>query len=254
MPIKASASYNVQFVHFNSDASAFSSGCEAFAQIILTPGTTDFFRLGGIEAFDTFIVRNIEWNYVPPATEAEIGDYEDSDDINKQAYFPYSNSIIRFAYDATADISTLSDVEKDMDRYMKIEDAANSTIVQDMAKKAIKGNKYYTQSSMDPKEGMILRPSAMTFNSAGPVSNVRTRTRMSTNNIWKLNPNGKPPSEVNNAGKIAATYGTLSFIIPVFLGGFKKLDGTVMERKDLKWPVEQAFVNVTFNLMCYGSA
>lgn len=245
LEILASASYNLRFMHFSSDETAFASGCEAFSQVILTPGRTDFFRMGSIEAFDTYLVRSIKWNYIPPATEADIGDYEDANTYQKQAYFPFSNCILRTVFDSTANVSSIQEIEQDMERYMKGPDDLEA---QEIAISAIKGNNYHTHSSIEPKDGIIRRPSVMAFNAGGAVSMVRQRSRISTDTTWRLTLDG-----TGSVGTLAATYGTLSFLIPVFLNGFRDQAGAEVKRENLKWPVQQAFLNVTYRIRVFGT-
>lgn len=63
--LRSSVTYNVKFRHFGTDADAQSAGAEAMAQVILAPGRSDLFSGGTILTFDSFVVRRIEWDYIP---------------------------------------------------------------------------------------------------------------------------------------------------------------------------------------------
>lgn len=253
--IPASATYNVQFVHFNTDEIVNQSLCEAFAQIILTPGRADKFITGAMSAFDMFKVRYIEWNYTPPTTES-IDELNAQDQL-VQPPFPFTNCVMRYIYDPTANVSTLNDVRLDMKRYLPTAVSQNNpqfiSRVVNLAANAMRKNQYETRSSMEEHRGIIRKPMATLFNE-NSILGSRRNERIETTNAWHMT--RVVTTELNDgviasdegdqgAGTVAATYGTLTLAIPAFANG-------LLNRNQYAWPKFLAFVNVTYYIDCYG--
>lgn len=249
--LKANASYNVKFRFFgqgvNGQATVDDTGTEAFAQIILTPGRTDLFTnlTTGIRVYDRFMVTSIDWVFIPPATNALYGqpDFE-GDEVTWEAIF--ANNVLRFVYDPTPNIRNLSDIRRDMKRYL---DPLQNDHPQEMAKATLRKPQAFTRPSMEEQKGHINSPVATTYNEQSLLTS-RSNAMIETSTTWIMTggpPQNQPEQGDQGVGQVGVTYGTLSLVIPRFVNGAPNRPGTERE-----WPEMLGFLNVTYHVLCVG--
>lgn len=225
--LRSTATYNLQFYHFTTNDAALSAGAEAFAQVILCPAYSDMFVQATIKNYDSFVVSSIEWDYIPPATDAIISE------TNKPT-FPFANCVLRFVYDPTANVINLQDVKADAGRYLN-----DNTRALEICKDTVKNSQYDTNESLAQQHGVIRRPSCTLVNATSPVG-TRGRERIETNSTLVYT--GEAGHEY--VGSLAATYGTLSLVVPAYING--------IANRAVAWPTFFASLSVTYHLDCYG--
>lgn len=241
LQIKSSATYNLQFRFFRSSEQVALTGIEAFAQVVLTPGRSDNFMNNVIKNYDTFVVETIDWNYIPPATESLMGSYD------SQSEFPFSNCVMRFVFDPTANVTNLNDIALDMKRYLPPEDDIDNNLENAMAiaRQIVKKTQYETKESLSSHRGIIERPMCTSFNEVSIMSTLKYG-RVETSNTWVMKePVANLSSPDKGEGKVGVTYGTISLAVPMFTNGMPNRDR-------LDWPKFLAFLNVTYSINCYG--
>ena len=225
--LRSTATYNLQFFHFTTNDAALSAGAEAFAQVILCPAFSDMFVQATIKNYDSFVVSSIEWDYIPPATEALISEAD-------KPVFPFANCVLRFVYDPTANVNNLKDVKADARRYMN-----NAARALEICKDTVKNSQYDTNESLAQQHSVIRRPSCTLVNETSPVG-TQGRQRIETNSTPLYT------GDANNlySGWLAATYGTLSLVVPAYING--------LVERNVEWPSFFASLSVTYHLDCYG--
>lgn len=236
--LRSTATYNVKFRYMATEQYVFETGTEAFAQVILAPAWSDMFMQKTITNYDSFVVHAIEWDYIPPATESVIAQ-------NDGPVFPWANCVIRFVFDPTANVTNIDDVKADMDRYSSTNDATGA-IARALCRDAVRNTQYQTNETLSQQHGIIRAPSCTLVNATSPIG-TQGRQRIETNSTLLYMGLARTPQGVaykSFSGTLAATYGSLSMLIPTFVNG--------LNRDGLAFPDFMASLSVTYLLDCYG--